>query len=400
MSIEFENKTIMELEDLELNEKRVLVRVDFNVPVNDGVVLDDFRIRCAIPTIKHLLERKCKVVLMSHLGRPNGQHNEKYSLLPVASKLSALMDHNVILPDDCIGDGVKKNIIDQKADEIILLENLRFHSQEEANDKDFALELKNNCDVFINDAFGALHRAHASTDQLPRLFKQKAMGFLVRDELKHLGQLNQNPEKPFMLILGGAKVSDKVKVLERMFRKVDAMLIGGAMSLTFLKALGVEVGQSKVESDAVLTAKKILEQARERNVRIDLPIDFVVAGQIEKDAQHKTVLRSDIPKDMMALDIGPKTVQKYLDILCGAKTVFWNGPMGCFETAPFDNGTNQLAQGLAAQNSIRIVGGGDSASALLQSGHANEMTHISTGGGASLEYLEGKALPGLKALAV
>lgn len=399
MSIAFDQKKINTLAEIEVSGKRVFCRLDLNVPIENETITDVTRIEAALPTLKYLLEQKALIVIGSHLGRPKGKVEPKYSLLPVAEKLSELLGVSVIFPDDCIGDGVKKNILEQRRGEIILLENLRFHPEEEKNDLEFAKLLKNTCDVFVTDAFGALHRAHASTAALPQLFETRAVGVLVEKELEYLGKILQEPKKPFALILGGAKISDKMKVIENMLKKVDHVLIGGAMAFTFLKSQGKLIGKSFVENDCLGLAQKILSLAKEKNVSVHLPKDFVVASSITDTTNAKTTRYDLIEENDMGLDIGPKTVEAFIDVLEGAQTVFWNGPMGLFETPPFDRGTNALAKALSEMSCVRIIGGGDSAAAVEKAGVAGQMTHISTGGGASLVFLEGKALPGLVALA-
>jgi phosphoglycerate kinase len=388
------------VDQMEVERKDVFVRVDFNVPIEDGRVTDDTRIRSALPTLKYLLNAQAGVILASHLGRPKGAPNPNYSLLPVAERLAELLDREVLLPDDCIGDGVKSILSVRKADSVVLLENLRFHKEEEGNEAKFAKSLRHGCEVYISEAFGSLHRAHASTDALPRLFDQRGVGFLVRDELKFLMPLLKQPPRPYAVILGGAKVSDKIKVIENLLKKVDEIYLGGAMVFTFLKAMGHAVGNSLVEDDKLVQARRLLDDAQSRGVAIIFPVDFRLGKSVEEPGAARLWDGLDIPAGEMGLDIGPKTVEVYKKRLAEAKTVFWNGPMGLFEKPSFDEGTLGIARALAEMNSTRVVGGGDSVAAVQKAGLTEKMTHISTGGGATLEYLEGKALPGLESLSV
>jgi phosphoglycerate kinase len=389
---------IRTVDELDVKGKRVFVRVDFNVPLgDDGHVTDDARIRAAIPTLKWLLAHDAKVIVASHLGRPKGP-DPKLSLEPAGARLSELLDQDVVLADDCIGDGVRKLVMDLKEGRLLLLENLRFHADEEENAPAFAQALASLCDVYVNDAFGTAHRAHASTAGMALLVPVRGAGFLMKKELDYLGRILKSPERPFVAILGGAKVSDKIKVLDNLLGKLDALLIGGAMAYTFLKATGAQVGRSRVEEAKLGVATEILEKARKLNVRIGLPRDHVAAAS--PDSNAVSVGDVSIPADLMGLDIGPKTVAAYSEEIGKARTVFWNGPMGMFEKKPFAEGTFAIARALARSKATTIVGGGDSAAAVAEAGLADQMSHVSTGGGASLEFLEGRELPGVKALEV
>ncbi len=387
---------IKTVDELDVKGKRVFVRVDFNVPLKeDGEVADDARIRAALPTLRWLLAHDAKVIVASHLGRPKGR-DPKLSLEPAGARLAELLDQDVVFADDCIGDGVRKLVLDLKEGRLLLLENLRFHAEEEENAPGFAQALAALCDVYVNDAFGTAHRAHASTAGLALLVPVRAAGFLMKKELDYLGRILKNPEAPFVAILGGAKVSDKIKVLDNLLGKLDALLIGGAMAYTFLKATGAQIGKSRVEEAKLDVAAEILEKARKLSVRIGLPRDHVAAADPGSNAVAVDGL--SIPADLMGLDIGPKTVAAYSDEIAKARTVFWNGPMGMFEKKPFAEGTFAIARALARSKATTIVGGGDSAAAVAEAGLADQMSHVSTGGGASLEFLEGRELPGVKAL--
>ena len=391
---------IKTIRDFDLQARRVFVRVDFNVPLDKKTqtITDDTRIRSALPTINYALEQNAKLILASHLGRPKGKKVKELSLLPVAERLSELINRDVIFPDDCVGDGVKKIVMDLEPGQVVLLENLRFHPEEEANDPVFAQKLADLSEIYINDAFGTAHRAHASTAGMAKYFKEKGVGFLMEKELRYLGRLLENPERPFIAILGGAKVSDKIGVIRNLLAKVDEILICGAMSYTFLLSQGYSVGKSLAEEDKIKLAKDLLERAKIRNVKILLPIDHIVAPRLEPNVEHKVVPSEQIPPDWMALDIGPQTIELYKKELSRAKTIFWNGPAGAFETPPFDRGTIELAKAVAESSALSVIGGGDSVSAVHKAGVAEKITHISTGGGASLEFLEGKKLPGIQAL--
>ncbi len=392
---------IRTIDQLDLAGKRVFIRVDFNVPLDEkGRVTDDARIRAALPTIRHAIGKKARVILASHLGRPKGDPSdkEKFSLEPAAQRLSELLGIDVILADDCIGDGVKKAVADLPEGKVLLLENLRFHKGEEANEESFCRELASLADVWVNDAFGTAHRAHASTAGMARFVKEKAGGFLIQKEVEYLGRVLAKPERPFVAILGGANVSDKIKVLENLIGKADSVLIGGAMAYTFLAAKGVPVGKSRVEQDKLELARKILDQAKAKGVDFELPVDHVCATEPKETAERVVVNAQAIPDGLMGLDIGPKTLDRYRQRILAAKTVFWNGPMGLFEQKPWAEGTFGVAKAMAESPAITVVGGGDSAAAVEEAGLVDRMKHVSTGGGASLEFIEGRELPGVKIL--
>lgn len=390
---------IRSIEELNLKGRRVFIRVDFNVPLDkDLQVTSDERIRAALPTLKYAVEQGAKVILASHLGRPKGK-DPKASLEPAASKLSELTGWDVLLPDDCIGDAAKKVVQDCRDGQVVLLENLRFHAEEEANDDGFARQLSELCDVYVNDAFGSSHRAHASVDALPRMMPERGMGFLVKKELDSLARITGTPERPFVVILGGAKVSDKIKVIEELLGKCNALCIGGAMANTLLAARGVDLQASRIEQDWLARGRSLIEQARDRGVALLLPTDVVVGKGL--DALEGQIVKAEaIPPGMMALDVGPETVATFATQIAGAKTVLWNGPMGYFENAAFAAGTNGVAHALADSGAFSVVGGGDSVAAVMLAGEAvvSKIGHISTGGGASLELLEGRKLPGVEAL--
>ncbi len=393
--------TIRSIEQLDIGGKRLFVRVDFNVPLDKktGKVKDDARIRAALPTIRYALSRKAKAILASHLGRPDGKVAPEMSLEPVGARLSQLLGQDVIFADDCVGDGVKKLVGELREGQVLLLENLRFHPEEEANDDGFSRELASLCEAYVDDAFGTVHRAHASTVGMVKHVPQRGAGFLVLAELKHLQPLLKGAPKPYLAILGGAKVSDKIKVIEQLLSKVDALLIGGAMAYTFLSARGVPVGASRVEKDKIDVARRILDKAAQSRVEVLLPADHVVAK--EPKAGVPTQVVAQIPEGMLGLDIGPKAREQYRQRILGAKTVFWNGPMGLFEVSEFAAGTQAVAEALAEatrRGARTVVGGGDSAAACAEMGMADKVTHVSTGGGASLEFLEGRELPGIKVL--
>ena len=388
--------TIRFVEELPIEGRRTFIRVDFNVPLDGGRVSDDTRIRAALPTIRHAVARGARVILASHLGRPKGKVVPGLRLEPVGARLAELLEIDIIAADDCVGDGPRKLASDLRDGQVLLLENLRFHSGETANDPAFAAQLAELAEVYVNDAFGTAHRAHASTAGMVEHFENKGMGFLLRRELKHLGQLLEKPTRPFVAVLGGAKVSDKIGVVTALLGKADKVLIGGAMAYTFLKARGVEVGASLVEDDRLRKAAEILNKAAERKVELLLPEDHLVAGSL--DAASGQVSAPGIPPGQLGLDIGPATVDRYCQVIAAARTVFWNGPMGVFEREPFAGGTVALARALAESGAVSVVGGGDSVAAIHQAGCADKITHISTGGGASPEFIEGKRLPGLVAL--
>ena len=392
---------IRSVDELELSGQRVFIRVDFNVPMDKKTraITDDERIRAALPTIRHVLEAGAKVILASHLGRPKGKPSPELSLEPVGSRLSELLECEVHLPDDCIGDAAKKVVQDVREGQVVLLENLRFHEEEEANDEAFAKQLAALATVYVNDAFGAAHRAHASVEALPRIMKERAMGFLMKAEVTALSKIAEAPEKPFVAVLGGAKVADKIGVIEALLEKCSALCIGGAMANTLLAARGNDMKASKLEQDWLARGRTLLEKARDKGVDVLLPVDVVVAESPDATS-GKTVKVSEVPANHMALDIGPATLDAFRARVTKAKTVFWNGPMGLFENAPFAAGTNGMAEALAAAPGYTVVGGGDSAAALRQAGEelGAKIDFVSTGGGAALELLEGQKLPGVEAL--
>jgi len=374
------------------------MRVDFNVPQNDKLeITDDTRIKAALPTIQYTLGKNAKVVLMSHLGRPKGSANPKYSLKPVAERLSQLLEKKVSMAPNCIGPEVKKSVDAVKEGGVVLLENLRFHKEEEANDPNFAKELASFGDIFVNDAFGTAHRAHASTEGVTKYLPSVA-GFLVQKEIEYFEKALKKPAKPYIAILGGAKVSDKIAVIKNLMNKVDAILIGGGMGYTFLKAKGVDIGNSKLEADKLDLAKAILSEARKKKIKILLPVDHVCADKLDASAEVKITDGETIPAGMLGLDIGIKTIELFKKELQDAKTILWNGPLGVFEIDQFGKGSREIARFIAELNVTTIIGGGDTAAAIAKYGLKDKMSHISTGGGASLEYLEGKTLPGIAAL--
>jgi len=390
---------IQGLEEIDLKDKRVFVRADFNVPLDSqGAIADDSRILATLPTIEYAIEQGARLILASHLGRPQGKPNPKFSLLPVAERLSELLRQDVLFPEDCISHAVRKLASELKEGGVILLENLRFHPEEEANDPIFCEKLAANADVYINDAFGTLHRAHASTVGMVPLVPEKGVGKLIQKEVESLEQLMGSPKRPFVAVLGGAKVSDKLGVIENLFKKVDGFLIGGAMAYTFLKAKGVEIGNSLVEEAKVHQAKKILERARVRDIPIFLPCDHVIAREVAENSEFKTSPGPQIPSGWMGVDIGPETLELFGKSIEKAKTILWNGPLGVFEISPFDQGTVGIAKKIAASSSTSLVGGGDSIAAVKKAQVVDGITHLSTGGGATLKFLEGKKMPGLVAL--
>lgn len=390
---------VKSIRNLNLKGKRVFIRVDFNVPLDDnGAVRDDTRIRASLPTIQLARERGAKVILASHLGRPKGTVIPKYSLRPVVAALSQWLGISVFYVNDSVGDTVEYQIQQMKEGECLLLENLRFYKEEEANDSHFAQQLAQLCDVYINDAFGTAHRAHASTVGMIPFCKEAAAGLLMERELEYLGELVSHPEKPFVAILGGAKVSDKIEVIENLLGRVDSLLIGGAMAYTFLLSQGIAVGKSLVEADKADLARQLIDQARANHVDLLLPVDHLVASKFDEDALTQMSTIQQTPSEWMGVDIGPKTIELYREKIHGAKTIFWNGPMGVFEKKPFAEGTMEIARAVADCPGTTVIGGGDSVSAVKKAGVADRITHISTGGGASLEFLAGDELPGVKAL--
>ncbi len=391
------------IEDLKLEGQRVLTRVDFNVPLNDNLqITDNGRIKGALPTIRHIVEQGGKAILMSHLGRPGGERIESMSLKPAAEELSELLGQKVILAPDCVGQEVETLVNGMQNGEVVLLENLRFHKAETKNETDFCKELGKLGDVYVNDAFGTAHRAHASTAGVAEFIAESAVGYLIRKELRFLGGAVSEPKRPFAAILGGAKVSDKIKVIEKLLDKVQTLIIGGGMACTFMKAQGYEIGASLLEEDSLDYANELIYKAQEKGVELLLPVDAVIADSFNKNAETRVVSAADgAPESWLILDIGPQSAKIFCDAVSRAGTVLWNGPMGVFEMDAFAKGTFAIAQSLADatdKGAVTIIGGGDSAAAIQQSGLSERITHVSTGGGASLEFLEGKELPGVSAI--
>ncbi|MEW5843712.1 MAG: phosphoglycerate kinase [Bacteroidota bacterium] len=392
----------LSIDKVNLNGKRVLVRVDFNVPLDEKLkITDDIRITAALPTIKKIMNDGGRCILMSHLGRPKGAPNPKYSLKPAAIRLGELLDQDVKFAPDCVGDQVKAIVNSLKDGEVVLLENLRFHSEEEKNDPEFAQQLAELGDVYINDAFGSAHRAHASTEGITKYIKVCAAGYLMQKELQYLGEAVANPVRPFTAILGGSKISGKIDVIENLLPKVDNLLIGGGMAYTFYKAMGYEIGSSLLEEEKIDLAKQMLLKFKTSKAKVMLPQDNVVASEFKNDSPSTVVEADKIPSDKMGLDIGPNTINEFKEVVLSSKTIIWNGPMGVFEFDNFAKGTDEIASALAqatAQGAVTIIGGGDSAAAIKEAGLDDKVSHVSTGGGASLEFLEGKVLPGVAAL--
>jgi phosphoglycerate kinase len=396
----------LSIRDLPVNDHRVFMRVDFNVPLENGRVMDDTRIRETLPSIEYALRHGARLILASHLGRPKGKANPKLSLKPVAERLRMLLDkelsrgENVGFCPECVGEEAEEMAVKLEKGQALLLENLRFHPEEEKNDEAFSRQLAKLAEFYVNDAFGTAHRAHASTVGITHFVQKSAAGLLMEKELQYLGRVMKDPERPFVAILGGAKVSDKIGVIQNLLTKVDVLIIGGGMAYTFLKAKGEAIGKSLVEEDKVALAKDLLQQAKDRNVKLLLPTDHVIADRVEAGATSKIVGAGEpIPANMMALDIGPQTIDAFSEEVAAARTIVWNGPMGVFELPPFAKGTFKIAEAVADNpGAISIVGGGDSVAAIKAAGIADKITHVSTGGGASLEFLEGKELPGVNAL--
>jgi phosphoglycerate kinase len=387
------------IDQLNIQGKKILLRVDFNVPLDQkGNITDDARIRAALPTIQYALAQNARILLASHLGRPKGKPEAQYSLAPVARKLGELLRKEVKLAPDCIGPDVEKMVAAMKPGDLVLLENLRFHKEEEKNDPNFAKSLASLAEIYVNDAFAVSHRAHASVEAVTKFFKEPAAGFLMKEELHYLNRVMESPARPLVAVIGGAKVSGKLEVLKNLSLRVDKLIIGGGMAFTFLKSKGMNVGKSLVEEDLFKTAQEILEAANKKGVKVFLPVDCVVADKMDPSARTQIVPVEKIPPDWMGLDIGPATINRFADALKDAKTILWNGPMGVFEMAPFSRGTMEMVQSIVKSGAVSIVGGGDTDTAVHKSGQAQKISYISTAGGAFLELLEGKTLPGVEAL--
>ena len=387
------------VKDIDVSGKRVLVRCDFNVPMKDGVITDDIRITSALPTIKYLIENDAKVILMSHMGRPKVEPKPEFSLKPVADRLAQLLGMDVVFAasDVVVDDSVRAKADELKPGQVMLLENVRYRKEETKNEEPFTGELASLGDIFVNDAFGTAHRAHCSTAGLAK-YMPSVSGFLIEKKVKFLGDALEDPQRPFLAIMGGAKVGDKIPVIENLLKKVDSLIIGGGMSYTFFKAMGYEIGKSILDEESIDLAKELMKKAEDAGVKLLLPVDTVCAKEFDNDSESGVFDRDSIPADMMGMDIGPKTVERYKTAIAEAKTVVWNGPAGVFEMPNFAAGTKAIAEALASSGAVTIIGGGDSAAAVEQFGLADKMTHISTGGGASLEFLEGKDLPGISCL--
>ena len=390
----------LSIRDLDLKGKRAFVRVDFNVPIKNGVIEDDTRIRASLPTIEYAIDKGATVILASHLGRPKGKVAPEFSLRPVAERLGQLLGRPVVFAEDCIGEKVTEAVAEaQTSGAVVLLENLRFHPEEEKNDPTFAASLAAVADVYVDDAFGAAHRAHASVEGITHHVRKAAAGLLMEQELRYLGHALEAPERPFLAILGGAKVSDKIEVIDNLLKKVDRLIIGGAMAYTFFKSRGIPIGKSLVEDDKLDAARRVEADAKARGVQIDLPVDHVVTERIDAASPHQVLAIGDPAiGDRLGVDIGPATIKAYTDVIAAAKTVVWNGPMGIFEIDAFATGTNAVADAVSRVRGTTIIGGGDSIAAVKKAGLADRITHISTGGGASLEFLGGRTLPGVAAL--
>ena len=389
------------IEDINVTGKRVLVRCDFNVPLQNGVITDENRLVGALPTIKYLIEKGAKVILCSHLGKPKGEPKPELSLAPVAKRLSEMLGQEVVFAadDNVVGENAKSAVADMKDGDVVLLQNTRYRKEETKNEENYSKELASLADVFVNDAFGTAHRAHCSTVGAGQFLQERACGYLIQKELKFLGEAVSNPVRPFTAILGGSKVSDKIAVINQLLEKVDNLIIGGGMAYTFLKAQGYEIGNSLLEADKVDYAKEMLAKAEEKGVKLYLPVDSKAANKFAADAEVLVTEDQNIPEGYLGLDIGPKTVEKFVDVVNNSKTIVWNGPMGVFEFEAFAGGTLAIAKAMAAlEDATTVIGGGDSAAAVNQLGFGDKMTHVSTGGGASLEFLEGKELPGIVAL--
>lgn len=387
------------IRDIDVSGKRVLVRCDFNVPMQDGKITDDIRITSALPTVKYLIENNAKVILMSHMGRPKGEPKPEFSLKPVADRLSQLLGKEVIFAasDVVVDDKVRETAEELQPGQVMLLENVRYRKEETKNEEPFTGQLAQLGEIFVNDAFGTAHRAHCSTAGLAE-YMPSVSGFLIEKEVKFLGDALENPERPFVAIMGGAKVGDKIPVIENLLKKVDSLIVVGGMSYTFFKAMGYEIGTSILDEESIELAKELMEKAKAVGVQLMLPVDTVCAKEFDNSSEKGVFDRDKIPADMMGMDIGPKTIDMYKKVISTAKTVVWNGPAGVFEMPNFAEGTKAIAEALAKSEAVTIIGGGDSAAAVEQFGYADKMTHISTGGGASLEFLEGKELPGLSCL--